>query len=154
MGKPLTSEEIELLRQAADEGKVCGRCGRALDRDEAIYRERWYRDILYYGRCGAVPICAGCVGVSKDWFHYAGPCDVCSRPVHEETFRARRWTICHTHVERHLNQDSAKIIAAINVNQSSAPLVVLSSCLVAGVQPPAGMHVGSGSTAFAMRERA
>jgi hypothetical protein len=71
------------LRRAADEGDVRGKCGRALERGEPVFRQRYGRDWLPYDRWGgAVPVCSGCV-LKGPWWH-ASSCDGYGRPVHVE----------------------------------------------------------------------
>jgi hypothetical protein len=124
MTKPLTIKKIKLLRRAADEGKVCGRCGRALDRDEPIYRERWNRDVLYSDRWGAVPVCAGCVGVCpRIGSIIMGRVMLAVALFTRKHFERADGPFAHTCAGRHSNPDGAEIVAEIGVNLSPAPPV-------------------------------
>jgi hypothetical protein len=63
---------------------ICGDCGRDLDPDEPVWRER--------SRCGICTVCSDC----RSWdFGDPSPCETCGRPVHNEwRSRPRRHVFC------------------------------------------------------------
>jgi predicted nucleic acid-binding Zn ribbon protein len=90
--KPLTEADRTMLRRAADEGDMCGRCGKPFEPNEPVFRQGYREDVLHYSRWGgAAPVCAGCVRFLED-FVYVAPCVGCGRTVHNE--RPKQHTVC------------------------------------------------------------
>src|SRR5437879_5246833 len=85
----MSDEKLAMLCRAADEGDMCGKCGKPFEPNEPVFRQGYSDRWLPYSRWGgAAPVCAGCVrggrGGGPEWFPYVAPCVGCGRTVHNE----------------------------------------------------------------------
>ena len=67
---------------ARDTAGICGRCGRALESDEPVWREQCAQDGGLFGGTTSIlaPVCKGCH--SRYGRFWRAPCRHCKRPVH------------------------------------------------------------------------
>jgi hypothetical protein len=87
-------EKLAMLCRAADEGDMCGKCGKPFEPNEPVFRQGYSDRWLPYSRWGgAAPVCAGCVdGRCLEWFAYVAPCVGCGRTVHN--LRPKQHAVC------------------------------------------------------------
>jgi hypothetical protein len=94
----MTLEAMKRARlcRAADEGDMCGKCGKPFEPNEPVFRQPYGDNWLHYSRWGgAAPICAecvrgGCPGLEE--FVYVAPCVGCGRTVHN--LRTKQHAVC------------------------------------------------------------
>lgn len=87
----MTNYDADRVNRAAHAGDICAVCGKQLAPDEPVFR--WgFGGVLHIGHA---PVCADCNGEPGPYDNWhESPCDGCGRPVFNEHFRSRRWTVC------------------------------------------------------------